>query len=639
MNARSAQRQAALLLLAALAAGGLVVLGAVAADVFLFLKPPQAPPLPHAPLTPPADVATYTIAARYDPTTFRLTGTLTVTYRNVTSAPIPDVVLHLYLNAFQSEGTRWMQEAGPQHRGFSYDAQHPGWMRLEAARLADGTPLAFAPVDADATLVRADLPQPVAPGERFTLITDFVAQMPRVFARTGWAQDGAFLMAGQWFPKPGVWQATGWNAHPFAANNEFFADVGTYDVQLTLPQGWRVVSTGREAAPPQRNADGSLTHTLYAAHVIDFAWAASPNLRVVERIYRPADSPAPLTLRYAYDKSRLGLVKRLMPAVEGALAVYERDFGLYGGGLYPTLTVLVVPADAGGAGGMEYPTLFTVGALGGSEPPCVNLSAVEAVHELAHQWWQSVVATNEPEEPWLDEGFTDYSTVHALADLGLEVFDCGGWRFSYAAMRRMEYQLQPETPMAGAAWTFDFASYNIAAYSKPATALFTVEQLVGADAMRRFTQTYFTRYAFAHPTAQDVRAVMAETLGEELSTAFFEHLVERGDWLEVDVRRMERDGIELVRAGELCFPLDVELRRGGQRERLDWPCEQKALRLSQPARPWQEVIISPDKTLYLDLNLANNHARLRADVSMVAGIAVRLTYLLQSLNFWGGAAW
>ncbi len=622
----------------------LLVLGGAAGslvwDLTALPPGPQAPALPHSPATAPPDAVThYTIAARYDPTRFQISGTVTLTYRNLSSTPIPDVVLHLYLNAFKNEHTQWMQEAGTGHRGFTYDPAHPGWIELHQMHLDDGTPLSWEALDADATLVRAPLPQAVAPGASFTLITDFTAQMPRIFARTGWAQNGQFLMAGQWFPKPGVWEAQGWNAHPFHANNEFYADFGTYEVKLTVPDGWVLASNGQEAAPPHINADGTVTHSLSARHVIDFVWTASPRLRILERVYRPAESPAPLTLRYVYDPSRLALLKRIIPAVEEALTLYEADFGLYAQGLYPTLTVVLVPADAGGAGGMEYPGLFTVGALGSGEPGCVHMSEVEAMHELAHQWWQSVVATNEAEEPWLDEGFADYSTVRVMAALGRDVADCGGWRLSYASMRRLEYLTQVETPMAGKAWEFDSMSYGIASYSKPAIALLSLENTVGPEAMRRFLQTYFSRYAFRHPRATDVQAVMAETLGAELAESFFTHLVTGTGWMDAYVRRFDREALELERKGTVCFPLEVELVNGRRRQSLPWGCEPTTWLITQPASPWREVFIQPQAPFWLDLNYTNNAARLGPDVPTGLSLATRWMYALQQLNFWGGAAW
>ncbi len=193
---------------------------------------------------PPPDVASYVIDARYDPVAHVITGTQTATYVNRTQDAIPDLVFHLYLNAFRNEGTLWMQESGTSSRGFQFDANNPGSITVDAIQLADGTALTLESVDADQTLVRAVLPEPVAPGEDVTVEMTFTALFPKVFARTGWADGGDFVMAGQWFPKFGVWQDGAWNAYPFHANSEFYADFGSYEVGLTLPQGWVVGTVG-----------------------------------------------------------------------------------------------------------------------------------------------------------------------------------------------------------------------------------------------------------------------------------------------------------------------------------------------------------------------------------------------------------
>ncbi len=241
-------------------------------------------PSPLAAATPPPpDVASYRIEATYGVGSHVLSGRERLTYVNRSDAPMPDLVFHLYLNAFRNEETLWMREmqetGGMAMRGYVFDPESPGWMRVDTIRLADGTPLALEPLDRDETLVRVRLPSPVQPGEAVTVTLDFAAQLPRVFARTGWADGGDFVMAGQWFPKAGVWQGeAGWNAYPFHANSEFFADFGHYDVRLSLPEGWVIAATGVEAEPPKRQADGRLLHHLTAAHVIDFAWGASPHL-------------------------------------------------------------------------------------------------------------------------------------------------------------------------------------------------------------------------------------------------------------------------------------------------------------------------------------------------------------------------
>ncbi|MEJ5311763.1 MAG: M1 family metallopeptidase [Anaerolineae bacterium] len=594
-----------------------------------------APSLGQA-TVPPPDVASYTIVAAYDPQTHTLTGQQTAMYHNHTTVPIPTLVFHLYLNAFRSAETLWLRESDLRLRGYSFDPNAPGWIRIDQIALADGTALTVKPLDDDETLVEVALPQPVAPGASVSVDIAFTAQFPKAFARTGWADGGDFIFGGQWFPKFGVWEENerhggAWNAYPFHANSEFYADFGRYDVALTLPQGWVIAATGTAAPTAKANADGTVTHTFSAEHVIDFAWTASPKYREMTRKVEGVD------VRVVYYPRQRAMARRALQATAGALPLYHAWFGAYGKSLYPHLTVVIVPPDAGGAGGMEYPTLFTVGALGGMMPACVRMIEVEAVHELGHQWFQSVVATNEAEEPWLDEGFTDYATIRAMNALyDGAIMDCLGWNFSYLAMHRLQYIMYPDTPMAGAAWDFDSLQYGIATYSKPALALTTVERTVGEAAMQRFLSTYFDRYAFAHPRAEDVRAVMEETLGAEVTTWFFEQLVHGNATLDMRVVTLDEQAT-LEREGDLCIPTTVRVTRSGRQapETLAWPCDTPTLTIDGAPRL---VEIDPAGAIVLDRDLANNQLRRAPDPATGAGLAVRWLRFWQDF-LWGGAVW
>jgi hypothetical protein len=576
---------------------------------------------------PPPDVASYTIDAHYDPATYTLTAEETAVYVNRTENPIPDLVFHLYLNAFRSRETRWMQEAGPGHRGYRFNPDYPGSMTVEDLRLADGTPLTLEAVDPDETLVRAPLPDPVAPGEAVTVTMDFTARFPRVFARTGWAKDGDFLMAGQWFPKFGVWEQGAWNAYPFRANSEFYADFGRYDVAITLPTGWKLVATSTAPIDVRSNENGTVTYRALAEHVIDVAWAASPDFQEMRETVRD------VKVHVIYDEARRVEARRALAATVGALPHYEAWYGAYGRGLYPRLTVVVVPAGAGGAGGMEYPTLYTVGQMDVAGPRCIRMLEVETVHELGHQWFQTMVATNEAEEPWLDEGLTDYSTARAMAALyDGGVSGCFGWSFTYRSLQRMSYLMDPDIPMEGTAWSFE-RGYGIATYSKPVVALSTLQRRVGDEAMVEFLRAYVDRYAFAHPTAEDLRAVMVETLGEEEAAWFFDKAVAGGATVNARVEALSGEGAELAREGELCLPTVIEVIDDGAVRRVDWSCSQPERTLT-PAPDGVEI--DPEHVNLLDTNLLDNDLRQTPKTGAWLGMMVRLIRTFQTFFRGGG---
>ena len=223
-------------------------------------------------------IASYVIDVTLDSEAKTLTAHEVVSYTNMTDEPIPDLVFHLYLNAFSRPNTVFMQESGFAQRGSAWDPQQAGSVDVLDITLADGTQLMLEEIE-DGTLARADLPVPVAPGESVAIELDFQAQLPRVLARTGYVDE--FFMVGQWFPKLGVWEDGGWNAHPFHANAEFYADFGTYDVSITVPSEYVTGATGLPIAT-EDNADGTKTVRYRAEDVIDFAWTASPFFSVKE---------------------------------------------------------------------------------------------------------------------------------------------------------------------------------------------------------------------------------------------------------------------------------------------------------------------------------------------------------------------
>ncbi|MBN1955397.1 MAG: M1 family metallopeptidase [Anaerolineae bacterium] len=574
------------------------------------------------------DVASYEIEVSLDVTAKTLTAHEVVTYVNVTDVPIPNLVFHLYLNAFRDRESVFLQEAGTQHRGYSWDPQHPGWIEVTDIRLDDGTPLLLEPLD-DGTLARADLPVPVAPGDSVIVELDFRAQLPRVFARTGFAGD--FFMVGQWFPKLGVWQDGAWNAHPFHANAEFYADFGRYDVRITLPADYVTGATGLPIARVD-NGDGSQTAHYFAKDVIDFAWTASPYFSQATRRVGEVE------ILYLYLPEHEWSVERALDAAETAVSHYSQWYGPYP---YPRLTVVDVPDEGQGAGGMEYPTLIAAGTMsmfgvGGLGRVGIDRSLEMVIsHEIGHQWWQSMVAFNEAEEPWLDEGLTDYSTMRLLTtayDPDTSAFDVGNIEMGYLDLQRVEYLSEPALPMYGRAWDFDnILDYSIAVYAKPSLSLGTLERIVGEERMLAVMSTFFQRYQFAHPTTEDFRAVAEEVLGEGLAW-FFDGLVYDDGVLNYAVTAVEADSVTVVRQGDLVIPTEVEVVfADGSTVIEQWDGAGGEITLNYPDRPpVRRAEVDPARRILLDLNWVDNGLSRRLEFSGWLALVVCLLYRLQS---------
>ncbi len=551
------------------------------------------------------DVADYAIAVRLDPAAHQLFVQETITYRNTQQKPFSDLVFHLYLNAFKSMDTVFMKESGGQLRGDQFTLNDNGWIEVDSIRLQDGTALDLKPEE-DGTLARAVLPKAVQPGEQVDLALTFKAQLPRVFARTGWAPDAKgdpFFLVGQWFPKLGVWTDQGWNAHVFHGNSEFFADFGSYHVAITLPGGY---TTGAVGLPQGtvKNSDGTQTITYQAAGVIDFAWVASPNLRVATQ------KAGNVEIDYVYLPEHEWSKQRQLDDAALSLSQYSQWFGPYP---YTRLTVVDVPDKGSGAGGMEYPTFVTIGAssYGSPTPPSSGWQdglLITTAHEVAHQWWQSMVATNEAEEPWLDEGFADTSTMLLLVSkygLDQSKLDQGGSLYGYLLRRRSSFLQDPGVPMDSTSWATNFGDYVVLAYAKPDMAMLTLGEVYGEKTLLDILQAYFERYRFGHPTTADFQKVATEVSGKNLDW-FFTGLVYKNETLNYLAKSVSGDQITIERQGALAIPTDILVTfTDGSSKTIAWDgtSPQQSFTFDRAVKSFD---IDPDHKLLVETNWDDN---------------------------------
>ncbi len=253
-------------------------------------------------------VVAYQIDAKYDPAKHTVDATETLTYHNLTGQPLDRFPFHLYLNAFQPKST-WMHEAhrDGNFRTSSLDKWKPEdygsneVTSFEVVGMGDLTKQMkfISPDDGnpdDKTVFEVKLPRPVAPGQDVQFKIKFKATFPEVIARTGYKRT--FLLAGQWFPKVGVWWHGAWNCHQFHAMTEFFADFGTYDVKITLPKNYVIGATGvqsRRHRQRQWHQDRRLPRRRCSRLRLDRRSQLQGRRRPVRRQRRPGeDSPAQL---------------------------------------------------------------------------------------------------------------------------------------------------------------------------------------------------------------------------------------------------------------------------------------------------------------------------------------------------------
>jgi len=481
-------------------------------------------------------VANYRIEATLDFEHKTLEGRETLSWRNTGTAPTRELPLHLYLNAFKGPQSLLMKESGgrlgPTRQERPREAASWGYCRLISARM-EGRELSGHDGE-DETVRWLNLPRAVAPGETIHLEITWENRYPRVFARSGWA--GNFLMSGQWFPKVGVYQGDRWNCHAYHANTEYFADFGVYDVALSLPNALGLAHTGTQTnfvteieKDPQRPLN--VIWRLHAEDVHDFAWAVMPE----ESWRKPAmfEYRGVQVFYYIHGPNR-GNFQRQRRAVENALRWSEEWYFRYP---YPTLTVIDTPDDASGADGMEYPTLITSSSVS-FDPLGLRLEPEGvAIHEFGHQFFYGLLASNEAEEPWLDEGFTSWFTHKAMERsyhslLGGRRFQLGTDFGAWAG-----YWMEPSSdPLTRFGFkTISMQSSYIAAYDKSTLVLNQLEAILGRPVMEQVMRAYAQEMAFRHPTRLDFKRIAERVSGRDLG-GFWRDFVEGTEVLDYVIR-------------------------------------------------------------------------------------------------------
>jgi hypothetical protein len=611
------------------------------------------------------DVADYTLRATLDPALHTVHGEGTIVWRNASTRPVRELWLHLYLNAFKNERSAFLRE---RVGGRGSDAPED-WGFIDVRRLAlreaDGPAVDLWPAaelrrpgDDDETDARVPLPREVAPGEAVTLEVVFDDKLPIVVERTGYR--GSFHMVGQWFPKIARLEADGTFAHfPFHHLAEFYADFGTYDVTLDVPESFVVGATG--PVVESHVASGRRVERHVQGDIHDFAWTAWDRWQVARERIGSVD----VTLLYPPGFS--AVAERELATLRFALPYYSAHFGAYP---YGVLTVVHPQEDAGEAGGMEYPTLITSGGAW-YLPPEVLWPEIVTIHELGHQWFYGLVATHELKWPFLDEGLNQFAESDGMAAWrgpAGTALDLAGWTVSDAAINAVgSNQAVHDEPVAQPANAFTSgANYGRLVYERTAAIVETMARVYGREEVLRALGLYTRRYRFAHPGPDQLLAVFGEVLGARAADTMRRALFEKG-WVDYVVEgawtqkahraggffeqaaapdagaervRVEPGDVEggqwensfaLRRRGTLSFPVDVELTMAdGSTRRERWDGEREFMRFAWTgAVALRSVVVDPDDRVMLDPNLENNHASVEGTTHTAWRTLERATYLMQ----------
>ena len=580
----------------------------------------------------------YSMEVDMDVDTYKFGGQQLLKYTNNSPDTLYRVYYHMYFNAFQpgSEMDQRLQgmvdpdermaPAG-QSRISLLKEDEIGYLRATALT-QDGKDLSY---QLEGTVLEVDLSEPIMPGSTTEFDMVFEGQVPLQIRRSGRNnKEGVALSMSQWYPKMAAYDFEGWHADPYIAR-EFHGEWGNFDVKLTIDKDYTVGGSGylqnpeeighgyqKDGEEPKKVKGKTLTWHFYAPMVHDFMWAADPDY-----IHDTLEMENGPTLHFFYkDKADLKENwKNLQPKTQEAMEFFNKNIGTYP---YEQYSVV-----QGGDGGMEY-AMSTLITGERSFPSLVGVM----VHELAHTWFQHVLATNEAKHAWIDEGFTSFISslcMNEIMDQQKENPFENSYKGYYALVQSGKEQ--PQTTHADR-YALNFA-YGISAYSKGSIFLSQLGYVIGQDKLLESLREFYKKFKFKHPVPNDMKRSAEKVSGIELDWYLIDW-TQTTNTIDYAVRSIREDGestiVSLERIGLMPMPLDIlVVYQDGSRETYytalrmmrgekenpypdikrtvldDWPWAMSnyEFTINRPISELKAIVIDPSQ-LMADVNRNNN---------------------------------
>ena len=506
----------------------------------------------------------YTMEVDMNVENFQYTGTQQLVYTNNSPDELKRVYYHLYFNAFQpgSEMDMRLQNiADPDGRMTKEDKSSRiailteseiGYLHLNSLK-QDGAAVTFSE---EGTVLVVDLAKPIPSGGKTTLEMAFKGQVPVQIRRAGRNnKDGVALSMSQWYPKLAEYDFEGWHADPYIAR-EFHGVWGDFDLKLTIDKDYTVGGTGYLQNPQEighgyeavgtkvkKQKGKTLTWHFKAPMVHDFMWAADPEY--VHDTLQMEDGPT-LHFLYKNDEKFKDTWTKVQPLTEKAMNFFNKNIGDYPYDQYSVIQ--------GGDGGMEYAmaTLIT----GGDKPGSVIGTMI---HELAHSWFQHVLATNEAKHEWMDEGFTSFISALCSNEIREQKKD-NPFENSYKGYYYL-VNSGKEQPQATHADRYDANTpYGISAYSKGAIFLSQLGYVIGQDKLMETIRKYYNDFKFKHPVPNDIKRTAEKVSGMELDWYLMDW-TQTTNTIDYGIKEVIADGnktkIAMERIGLMPMPIDI----------------------------------------------------------------------------------
>ena len=511
----------------------------------------------------------YIMDVTIDVDNYQYKGTQKLEYTNNSPDVLDKVFYHLYFNAFQPNSemdarlqsiidpdSRMVINKGTKDNPI-YESRiaklkynEIGYLNVISLQ-QNGSDVQY---KTEGTVLVVNLNSPIEPGETVTFDMVFEGQVPVMIRRAGRnSKDGVALSMAQWYPKMAEYDFEGWHANAYIAR-EFHGVWGNFDVTLHLDKRYTVGGTGylqnpqeighgyEDKSKPLNLPKGKLLSWHFVApNVHDFTWAADPNFN---HDILKTKSGTELHFLYKNNKKYTKAWQEIQPLTEKALDYFNEAIGPYPWKQYSVIQ--------GGDGGMEY-AMCTL--ISGGETLRSIIGTV--FHELAHAWFQQLLATNESKHSWMDEGFTTYISTLASNKILKNKTD----KPTSVNYKRYYYLVDAgiEEPLTTHADRFNTnTAFGMASYTKGSMFLSQLNYIIGEENVKKSLKKYYNDFKFKHPTPNDFQRIAEKISGIQLDW-YLNEWIETTHTIDYAIANVEKNNITLVRVGQMPMPIDVRV--------------------------------------------------------------------------------
>ena len=492
----------------------------------------------------------YNIAAALNDKDHSLDALEKITYTNNSPDTLSFIWFHLWPNAYKNDKTAFSEQLlinGRTNFYFSEDSNR-GYINKLDFKVDD----IDARVEAHIThidIIKLILPKPLLPNQTIKIETLFHVKLPHNFSRGGHVLNDYQIT--QWYPKPAVYDSKGWHQMPYVDQGEFYSEFGSFDVSITVPENYLVAATGElktitelellkklgktkfnlqpnykieeivvekksffpakpvkkvktEILNKKAKPIGTKTLQYHQDNVHDFAWFASKNFLVQ---YDTLQLKEKVVHVFSFShKNREKSSANNIKYMKSTLKNYSNWLGEY-----PYKTASVVLGKQNKEDGMEYPTITYINTTN----DFVDTRSVIS-HELGHIWLYGVLASNERDHAWMDEGMNTYYDNRFLRENNkTNLLDDGVEVMNYT-LNRIKKNIAIDT--TSIAYPKEY--YGLKVYEDAANWMLQLEKYLGKNDFDSAMKTYYGEWKFKHPYPNDFKNVVEQTSGKNVDFHF-----------------------------------------------------------------------------------------------------------------------